>query len=199
MSGHDGAPGTAKTSPDRVTPPTRADGVLLGREFITAVVVFHESVGRVLGVTAVERKCLDVLSRKGPMTAGAIAEHTGLTSGAVTGLVERLRKAGYVDRASDPADRRRVLVSLRPNTRLDEVLPKVFGPLGADMAEVNSHFDQGELAAIADFLRRTTDVLVKHTTRVNHGIGAEPDVAPDPPEPRQSPETQPPRTARAAG
>src|SRR3954471_13272001 len=113
---------TAEDDDQRI-PPDRESGVLLGREFITAVVVFHESVGRLLGVTAVERKCLDVLARKGPSTAGAIAEHTGLTSGAVTGLIARLRTAGYVDRAVDPKDRRRILVSLRPDTRLNEVMP----------------------------------------------------------------------------
>jgi DNA-binding MarR family transcriptional regulator len=154
-------------SPHRV-PVDRESGVLLGREFTTAVVVFHESVGRLLGVTAVERKCLDVLARKGPMTAGAIAEHTGLTSGAVTGLIDRLRTAGYVDRAVDPKDRRRVLVSLRPDTRLNEVLPKVFGPLGTDMAAITSRYDPAELAAIADFLQRTTETLVKHTSRITN-------------------------------
>ena len=149
-------------------PQTQQAGVLLGREFITAVVMFHESVGRVLGVTAVERKCLDILARRGPMTAGAIAEHTGLTTGAVTGLVDRLRKAGYVDRATDPHDRRRVLVSLRPSTKLDAVRPLIFGPLGLDMAELTMRYAPEEIAAIADFLQRTTDVLVHHTTRVSH-------------------------------
>jgi DNA-binding Lrp family transcriptional regulator len=156
-------------SDGRSQPPQTPDaGNLLGREFITAVVVFHESVGRLLGLTAVERKCLDILSRTGPVTAGAIAEHTGLTSGAVTGLVDRLQAAGYVDRAPDPSDRRRVLVSLRPETTLDEVMPKVFGPLGADMLAITSSYQPTELRAIADFLRRTTDTLIKHTFRINH-------------------------------
>ena len=155
----------------RSEPPQTPDAAnLLGREFITAVVVFHESVGRLLGLTAVERKCLDILSRLGPVTAGAIAEHTGLTSGAVTGLVDRLQAAGYVDRAPDPSDRRRVLVSLRPETKLNEVMPKVFGPLGVDMQAITSSFQPAELLAIADFLRRTTDTLVKHTTRINHHL-----------------------------
>jgi DNA-binding MarR family transcriptional regulator len=149
------------------TPETVQEGVLIGREFITAVVMFHESVGRLLGLTAVERKCLDILARRGPMTAGGIAEHTGLTSGAVTGLIDRLRKAGFVDRETDPDDRRRVLVSLRPDTRFDAVRPQVFGPLGVDMAEITARYSQQELEAIADFLNRTTEALVKHTARVS--------------------------------
>jgi DNA-binding transcriptional ArsR family regulator len=102
------------------------------------------------------------------MTAGAIVEHTGLSSGAVTGLVDRLRTAGYVDRAVDPQDRRKILVSLRPDTRLNEVLPKVFGPLGVDMAAITSRYKPAELQAIADFLNRTTETLVAHTARIQH-------------------------------
>jgi DNA-binding transcriptional ArsR family regulator len=102
------------------------------------------------------------------MTAGAIAEHTGLTSGAVTGLIDRLRAAGYVDRAVDPKDRRRILVSLRPDTKLNHVMPKVFGPLGVDMATLTARYEPAELQVIADFLSRTTEVLVAHTARISH-------------------------------
>ena len=151
---------------DNDPPQTREAGNLLGREFITAVVVFHETVGRLLGLTAVERKCLDVLARIGPVTAGGIAEHTGLTTGAVTGLIDRLQSAGYVERATDPTDRRRVLVSLRPDSRLNQVMPVVFGPLGVDMAALTGRYQPEELLVIADFLRRTTDVLVAHTRRL---------------------------------
>ncbi|ADP82337.1 MarR family winged helix-turn-helix transcriptional regulator [Pseudofrankia inefficax] len=147
-------------------PQTPEAGELLGREFITAVVIFHESVGRLLGLTAVERKCLDILARRGPMAAKAICEHTGLTSGAVTGLVERLRAAGFVDRQTDPDDRRRIVVSLLPNPKLDEIRARVFGPLGADMAALTAGYSQEQLLTIADFLRRTTDVLVANTARV---------------------------------
>ena len=66
-------------------PPSRDAGNLLGRDFIAAVVVFHELVGRALGLSATDRKCLDLLSR-GPVTAGEIAAFTGLTTGAVTGI-----------------------------------------------------------------------------------------------------------------
>ncbi|MFC7648475.1 MarR family winged helix-turn-helix transcriptional regulator [Streptosporangium lutulentum] len=73
--------------------PEAQAAALLGREFATAIVVFHEAVGKLVGLSSVERKCIDVLQRLGPVTAGAIAEHTGLTTGAVTGLVDRLETA----------------------------------------------------------------------------------------------------------
>jgi DNA-binding MarR family transcriptional regulator len=138
---------------------------LLGRDFIAAVVVFHELVGRRLGVSATDRKCLDLLSR-GAVSAGELARFTGLTTGAVTGIIDRLVKAGYAERVSDPADRRRVLVARKPHSRLDKILPAIFGPLGADMAAVTANYTARELGVISDFLARTREVLVANTARV---------------------------------
>jgi DNA-binding MarR family transcriptional regulator len=153
------------------TPPqTLEEGNLLGRDFVAAVVVFHELVGRCLGLSATDRKCLDLLSR-GPVTAGEIASFTGLTTGAVTGIIDRLAKAGYAKRVSDPKDRRRVLVARKANSRLDEVLPAIFGPLGDDMAVVVSNYNQRELQVIADFLTRAREVLLANTARVEKKLG----------------------------
>jgi DNA-binding MarR family transcriptional regulator len=140
--------------------------VTLGREFTTAIVVFHEAVGRLLGLSAVERKCLDVLRRLGPVTAGTIGEHTGLTTGAVTGLMDRLEKAGYVRRARDSRDRRKVVVELLPNEQMDALLGTAFGPLTDDMTKLAARYSDAELRAIADWISGTTEVLVAHTRRI---------------------------------
>lgn len=146
---------------------------MLGRDFIAAVVVFHELVGRCLGLSATDRKCLDLLSR-GPASAGDIANFTGLTSGAVTGIIDRLEKAGYAERVDDPKDRRRVLVVRKTNSRLDKLLPAIFEPLGKDMSAVTSKYDQHELQVIADFLTRTREVLLANTARVEKEFAMEP-------------------------
>lgn len=104
-----------------------------------------------------------MLDRLGPVPPGRIAEHTGLTTGAITGMIDRLEKAGYVERRPNPADRRSVLVTLREDTPRDRVLPMVFGPLAQDMADVASHFTSDQLAAIANYLGRTTEVLHRRT------------------------------------
>lgn len=146
-------------------------GELLGREFITAVVMFHEAVGRSMGLTAVERKTLDVLRRLGPVSASQLVEHKGLTSGAVTGLVDRLVRRGFAVREPDPQDRRRIVVTLAPNPTLDAHVAEVFGPLGVDMAAMlDERFTPEQQRVIADFQRATTDVLRRHTARVS-GMG----------------------------
>jgi predicted transcriptional regulator len=146
-------------------------GNLLGLDFISAVVVFHELVGRCLGVSATDRKCLDLLSR-GPVTAGELARFTGLTTGAVTGIIDRLVEAGYAERIRDPDDRRRVLVSRKPHSRLDTILPAIFGPLTDDMVIVTSKYTASELGVIADFLARAREVLVANSSRVERKFGA---------------------------
>lgn len=158
-------PAGAEPGADPASPLVSDAGALLTRDFIAAVVIFHELVGRRLGVSPTDRKCLDLLSR-GAVTAGELGRFTGLTSGAVTGIIDRLVAAGYAERITDPKDRRRVLVSRKPGTRLDRVLPAIFGPLGEDMAEVASRYSGEQLAVIADFLARTRAVLIENTKRL---------------------------------
>src|SRR5918999_1611790 len=103
-----------------------------GAELSPAVVLSQGGVGRRLGLGAVEQRALGLVQRGGPLTAGALARQTGLTSGAVTGLVDRLERAGYIRRVPDQADRRRVLVAAVPERRPD--LDRLFGELGREMA-----------------------------------------------------------------
>ena len=140
------------------------DGAELGWELSTAVVLFHEAVGRRLGLSAVEHKALGLVQRGGPLTAGALARQTGLTSGAVTGLVDRLERAGYVRRVPDQADRRRVLVAAVPERRPD--LDRLFGELGREMAAFMARYDEQELAAIGDWIVNTIRVLRAQTERL---------------------------------
>ena len=160
-----------------ISPDAQAAGALLGREFATAMVVFHEAVGRLLGLSSVERKCVDVLQRLGPVTAGTIGDHTGLTTGAVTGLVDRLEKAGYVRRTRDPQDRRKVVVELLPNEKMDALMAAAFGPFADDMAKLATGYDEAELRTIADWVSRTTDVLVANTRRVKSTVSRAPLIA----------------------
>jgi DNA-binding MarR family transcriptional regulator len=150
----------------RRNPPQRpVEGNLLGRDFVTAVVLFHEAVGRRLGLSAADRKTLDLITRA-PLTAGELAKRTGLTTGAVTGLIDRLVKPGYAERVPDPTDRRRVIVRRLSPSRADEVLPPIFDALGKDMAELTGSYSQPELETIADFMARTRDILIEHTERL---------------------------------
>src|ERR671910_1295055 len=80
------------------------------REMSTDAIIFHQSVADELDLYITDHKCLDLIHRFGAMPAGRLAELTSLTTGAVTGMIDRLEKAGYVRRTSDPKDRRKTIV-----------------------------------------------------------------------------------------
>ncbi|MET0416472.1 MAG: MarR family transcriptional regulator [Actinoplanes sp.] len=85
-----------------------------GRETARLSMVFRYAIAERLGLTVSDLECLDYLADVGSATAGQVAERTNLTTGAVTSMLRRLQQAGYVTAERDPADRRRVIVTLRP-------------------------------------------------------------------------------------
>jgi DNA-binding MarR family transcriptional regulator len=87
----------------------------LGRETSTLTVLRHARIAEKLGLSGTDHKALDLVGQaEGPLTAGRIAELTGLSTGAVTGVIDRLEQAGFVRRVRDLRDRRKVLVEIAP-------------------------------------------------------------------------------------
>jgi DNA-binding MarR family transcriptional regulator len=78
---------------------------------------YDDAVAEAIGLNRTDMRCLDVIQREGPVPAGRLAEETGLTTGAITTVLDRLERAGFARRTRDPADRRRVLVELAPEAR----------------------------------------------------------------------------------
>jgi DNA-binding MarR family transcriptional regulator len=82
----------------------------LGRELSARTIIFHQAIAERLGLNPTDHKCLDIARRAEAMTAGELAMLTGLTTGAITGVIDRLERAGFVSRVRDPSDRRRVVI-----------------------------------------------------------------------------------------
>ncbi len=135
--------------------------MLLGRDLGAYTVMMHTAIAHAVGLNATDHKTLDLLSRHGPMTAGALAELTGLTTGAITGVVDRLEKAGFVERRHDPDDRRRVIVAVRPG--VEQAYGDIFDSLGASTMALADTYSDDELALIIDWVTRTIEV-VQHET-----------------------------------
>lgn len=129
------------------------------REMSTETIMFHQAVADVLGLHITDHKCLDFIHRFGPMPAGRLAELTGLTTGAVTGIIDRLEHAGYVRRTNDPKDRRRTIVEPTGNKKLERKLEAIFIPLRDSMHRLLSAYSDAELAFLLDattkFLKQT--------------------------------------------
>src|SRR6267378_5537895 len=77
-------------------------------------VLFGQTVASRVGISSSDLECLDFLNLEGRVTAGRLAEVTGLTTGAITGVVDRLEKAGFVRRERDDNDRRKVFIAIVP-------------------------------------------------------------------------------------
>jgi DNA-binding MarR family transcriptional regulator len=77
-------------------------------------VIFGQAVANRAGISSSDLECMDFLVMEGRVTAGRLAELTGLTTGAITGVVDRLEKAGFVKRERDESDRRKVFITTIP-------------------------------------------------------------------------------------
>ena len=114
------------------------------------VLRFNEAIARELGIAGSDLQCLFLLDRSGPNTPGAIARSIGLTTGSTSRMVERLLAAGLVSREPDPADRRRVTVTIQPaaSTRLHAL----YDPLDDDLLGLLDRFDDSSLGQLHLFV-----------------------------------------------
>jgi len=118
-----------------------------------------------LGLNRTDLHCINIIENSGGLTAGELAAESGLTTGAVTGVIDRLERVGYARRVPDPNDRRRVKLEVTPKfyARAD----KIWGPVAADWASrLGRRFTAEELERAIEFLRTTTELSREHLERL---------------------------------
>ena len=99
------------------------------------------------------------------MTAGQLAKESGLTTGAVTGVIDRLERIGFARRVADPDDRRRVKLEVTP--KFYSRAEKIWGPVAEDWSKaLGRQFSTEELNLIISFLRRTNEITETHLERL---------------------------------
>ena len=133
-------------------------------------VLVSQATAERLGMNQSDLECLDGLNVAGPIAAGRLAELTGLTTGAVTDLVDRLEAAGYGRRERDPGDRRRVIVRPLP-TAIARIEP-LFAPMAREMAELCERYSDEELTLLLDFFARAGQVALGHVARLRQGAAS---------------------------
>jgi DNA-binding MarR family transcriptional regulator len=116
--------------------------------------VLNHHVGARVELRDVDLGCLDLLARHGPLSPGALARLAGLHPATMTGIVDRLERAGWVARDRDPTDRRAVLV--HPLRDRGGELFRLYAGMNAALDELCAGYSDEELALLADFLRRAT-------------------------------------------
>ncbi len=135
------------------------------RRSSAAGVLHGQAVARRVGIKATDLECLDLILVDGPATAGEIARRTGLTSGAVTGLIDRLEHQGWVERTADPQDRRKVVVQVR----FDKIssIAALYAPMQQAMENLLAAYSEEQLALITDFAERSAEILLGRTRDLN--------------------------------
>jgi DNA-binding MarR family transcriptional regulator len=126
--------------------------------------VFGQSVAIRLGLSDSDVEALETLVDTGASTAGRLAELMGLTTGAVTRLIDRLEQSGYVRRVPDPADRRRVIVEVVPEKV--EAVQSMLASLGSAGSDEIGRYTEAQLELIGDFLTRMADVTRAEASRL---------------------------------
>jgi len=139
-----------------------ADLARIGREHSDATVLFHATIASLLDLHPTDYKALGVIERLGPLSAGEIAQHSGLATASVTNLIDRLESRGFARRVRDPSDRRRVLVEVLAS-RLTAGRP-LFASTVRSLGRLFERYSDQELEVIGDFLHRNAERL-RHETR----------------------------------
>ena len=117
-----------------------------------------------LGLNRTDTRCLDIIERLDGVSAGRLASEAGLSTGAVTTVLDRLERAGYARRVQDPGDRRRVLVELTPAVRRE--LEELYAPLtDATMRQLEG-YPTDEVSLVRDFMRDNRRLNEAHAERV---------------------------------
>jgi DNA-binding MarR family transcriptional regulator len=136
----------------------------LARAHEAANDAFDEVAREKLGVNRTDLRCLNIIENEGRMNASRLAELSGLTTAAVTSVLDRLEKAGYARRVRDGADRRQVIVEITP--LLAERATPIWAPLGEEARATLARMSAEELESLMRFYRLGIELNQKHIERV---------------------------------
>lgn len=137
-----------------------ADAHLLGSRLAQS----HQRTADAVGVGVTDLLCLEMISANEPLTAGQLAGLVQLTPGAVTGVLDRLERGGFIKRDRDPDDRRRLVVRLDPARQRD--MARLLDPLAGALAEITPGMSDADLRRITDFLARLHPAIGRELERM---------------------------------
>jgi DNA-binding MarR family transcriptional regulator len=129
----------------------------------------NHAIADAVGLHPTDQECIDLLDWTGPLTAGEIGGHLGLSSGAVTGLVDRLEAGGWVRRERDPRDRRRVIVHL--STERGAELGPLYEPLAEAIDAYRHSLSRRDLRVVVEFLEFANETIAEATDHARHFRG----------------------------
>lgn len=164
--------GSQKKSPEVLGELTREI-----RQFTGLGASFYRAAAARIGMTVTDMQVIDILESIGPSTAGQLADLTGLTTGAVTGMLNRMEEAGFVHRERDPNDGRRVIVRLASGKDEMQAINSIFDAFGKAWDELASNYDNEQIAFLLDFLKRSNALSRQEIIRLQEAPEAEGEIS----------------------
>lgn len=138
----------------------------LSQQYAYTSIQMHEAIAREAGLSGTDHKYLGFLMEKGQMTAGELSNLTGLTTGAVTGLIDRFEKKKLVKRQFAKDDRRKVFIE--PNT---ENIMALFVPLYKEFRNKSeklfASFSNKEIKILETYFSRSIEIMNETTNKLN--------------------------------
>jgi DNA-binding MarR family transcriptional regulator len=138
----------------------------LGRRISTQTVFLHQAIAQTVGLNATDTKCIDLIlsHSERTMTAGELSDKTGLTTGAITHILDRLERRRFIQRVRDTQDRRKVLVRVRAES-LEPLVPK-YEEVGKAYMALAEEYSDDELAVICDYMDRASAISEEEVANV---------------------------------
>ena len=140
-------------------------------------VLYGQTVANVAGIANSDLECMDILYLEGRVTAGRLAEVTGLTTGAITGVVDRLEKAGLVRRERDENDRRKVFIAVVPEAAMK--IGQFYVPMQRAMEKVFNTYSDEELRLLLRFATEGYKSVLAATAALKGLLDTPPEKRPD--------------------
>jgi DNA-binding MarR family transcriptional regulator len=138
----------------------------LGRIVSTQTVFLHQAIAQRVGLNATDTKCIDLILRGPPdgVTAGWLSEQTGLTTGAITHILDRLEKRHFIARERDTADRRKVFIRILPES-LAPIEP-LFEAVGQAYLKLMERYSDKELAIICEYMEAASAISDRERQKI---------------------------------
>ncbi len=143
------------------------------RQFNGLAASFFRAAAARSGLTDTDMQVIDILDSTGAATAGQLADLTGLTTGAITGMLNRLEEAGLVRRERDPRDGRRVIVRLAKDSDEMRAISSIFDSIGKAWDDMASHYNDEQIAFLLEFLKRSNTLSRQEIARLREGPASE--------------------------
>ena len=151
-------------------PATAGEAITRMDHYVALGIVGQHEVAHLLGLNVTDLTCMGHIlgAEDVPLSAGELAERANLTTGAVTGVLNRLERAGYARRLPDPVDRRRVRVVAEPAAAARIV--SVYEPFYARLGSLFADYTPDEIAVIADWFGRAAEQAREHLAGIRSGV-----------------------------